>query len=151
VFFILLVLVLTRRFAPNVTAASVLKRVIERSGWAAPRWLTLWLMFMDRSAIERYFHSINISLRWMKRPQPAHVTAAERAWVLKHIMPSALTSIETLLNEHQAQMFSPNGGNEILARRAAVDLLYKALQRRLKIIILGYNYAELQDTPRYPL
>jgi hypothetical protein len=66
-------------------------------------------------------------------------------------MPSAADSIEALLREHQAQLFSPQGGDEKIARRAAWDILPKVLRRRLKILILGYNYAELQETPRYPL
>lgn len=151
VFFILLGIVLTRRFAPNVTAASILKRAIERSGWSPPRWLAQWLVFVNRAPIERYFHSVNLSLHWMKRPQAVHITAAERAWVLKHILPSALDSIETLLREHQAQLFSPRGGNDTVARRAAWDILAKTLQRRVKIFILGYNYTEVQEPPRYPL
>jgi hypothetical protein len=151
VFFILLGVFIKRRVAPNTTAASILKRAIERSGWAPPRWLNRWLVFAGRSPIERHFHSINIGLAWLKRPQPAHVTAGERAWILKHLMPSAADSIEALLHEHQAQLFSPQGGDEKIARRAAWDILPKVLRRRLKILILGYNYAELQETPRYPL
>lgn len=151
VFFILLGIFIKRRVAPNVTTTSLLKRVIERSGWAPPRWLSRWLVFSSLSPIERHFHSINIGLAWLKRPQPAHITAGERAWILKHLMPSAADSIETLLREHQAQLFSAQGGDEKVARRAAWDILPKVLQRRLKILILGYNYAELQETPRYPL
>jgi hypothetical protein len=151
VFFILLGVLIKRRVAPNATTASLLKRVIERSGWTPPRWLSRWLVFAGLSPIERHFHSINIGLRWLKRPQPAHVTAGERAWILKHLMPSAADSIEALLHEHQAQLFSPQGGDERISRRAAWDILPKVLQRRLKILILGYNYAELQETPRYPL
>lgn len=150
-FFILLMLVLKRRFAPQVTAVSVLKRAIERSGWTPPRWLSRWLIFIESSPIERHFHSINLSLHWLKRRQATHVSAAERAWVLKHLLPSAADSIDTLLNELQTQLFSPHGGNETVTRRAALDILYKTLQRRLKMTILGYNYAEIHETPRYPL
>lgn len=110
-----------------------------------------WVALANQPEIERLFHSVNLSLKWMKRPQAPHVTAAERAWILKHLLPSAAESIETLLNEHQAELFTSRGGNAALARRAAMDILYKSLQRRLKMLILGYNYAEVQDTPRYPL
>ncbi|NWF64526.1 MAG: transglutaminase domain-containing protein [Chloroflexi bacterium] len=151
VFFLLLMLTLKQRFAPQVTAASFVKRAIEHSGLNPPRWLNRWLMFAESTPIQRHFHSINISLSWMKRPQGPHITAGERAWILKHILPSASDSIETLLREHQAELFGRQSGNESLARRAAWDIFTKTIQRRLKIAILGYNYAETQDTPQYPL
>lgn len=147
----LLAFVLQRRFAPQWTATAALKRAIERAGWTPPRWLEKWIAFINRPVIERHFHAVNVGLGWMKRPQPAHITAGERAWILKHILPSASDSIETLLAEHQAELFTPRGGNASLTRKAAFDILLKALQRRLKILVLGYNYAEIQDTPRYPL
>jgi transglutaminase-like putative cysteine protease len=151
VFFLLLGLAMRNRFAPELTAASILRRAIERAGWTPPRWLSRWLVFMNRLPIERHFHTVNISLRWMKRPQPAHVTAYERAQLLKRILPGAADSIEELLNEHQSEMFTPRGGNEAYARRAAWDIIYKTVQRRLKIAILGYNYAEEQEIPPHPL
>jgi hypothetical protein len=147
VFVILLGIVLKRRFAPKLTAASVLKQVIERSGWNAPRWIHRWLMFATQSAIQRYFHQINFGLFLMKQSQPVHITAAERAQVLKSLLPEASASIEALLNELQAELFTPHGGNESIARRAARDILYKTLQSKLKIIILGYNYTGTKETP----
>jgi len=140
-----------KRLAPNTRIAVILKNAIDQNGYNPPAWFYNWLTFANLSPIERYFHSVNVALQWMKRPQLAHVTAAERAWILKHVLPSAADSIETLLHEHQSQMFSPHGGNEALARRAAWDIVPRALQTRLKMVILGYNYAEVKDTPRYPL
>lgn len=151
VFFILLGLTLKRRFAPNVTAAILLKCAIEKSGWTPPVWFSRWLTLINRPPIERYFHSVNISLRWMKRPQPAHVTAFERAQILKRLLPEAVNSIEAILQEHQMQMFTPQEGSPGRARRSALNILYKTLQKRLKIAILGYNYAEVQENPPYPL
>ena len=82
----------------------------------------------------------------MKRPQPVHITAAERAQLLKNLLPNASASIDTLLNELQAELFTPYGGNEGLARRAAWDILSKTIQSRVKIIILGYNYSGIKET-----
>lgn len=84
-------------------------------------------------------------------PPTAHATAYERAQLLKRLLPGATESIETLLREHQSEMFTPRGGNETIARRAAWNILYKTAQRRLEIAILGYNYAEEQETPPHPL
>lgn len=143
VFLILLMLTLKRRFAPSITASSLLKRVIEKSGWTPPRWVNLWLTLGNSPPIERYFHSVNISLHWMKRHQAVHVTAFERAQLLKRLLPEAADSIETVLQEHQMQLFTAHNGNPARARRAALDILYKTLQKRVKIVILGYNYAEV--------
>lgn len=151
VFAILLVLTLKRRFAPNATAASLLRRAIEKSGWTPPGWFSRWILLINRPQIEQYFHSINISLHWMKRPQPAHVTALERALLLKRILPEAANSIEAILEEHQRQLFTEKEGNSASARKSALDILYKTLRKRLKIAILGYNYAEVQENPPYPL
>lgn len=151
VFFILLALSIRNRYAPRFTATNLLRRAIERSGLTPPRWLSRWLVFINRTAIERHFHSINISLRWMKYPQPAHVTAYERAQLLKRLLPDASDSIETLLHELQLQMFTPHNGDEARARQAAQALLYRTIRKRLKIAILGYNYTEVQDIPPYPL
>ena len=151
VFFILLGLTLKRRFAPSITAASLIKRAIENSGWTPPGWFSRWLALSNSPPIERYFHSVNVSLYWMKRSQPAHVTASERAQLLKRLLPDAAQSVDTILYEHQTQLFTPHEGSLANARKAALDILYKTLQKRVKNAILGYNYAEVQETPPYPL
>ncbi|MCB9110027.1 MAG: transglutaminase domain-containing protein [Anaerolineales bacterium] len=144
VFLVLLTIVMKRRFAPKVTAASIVREVIVRTGWTPPRWLDRWLQFAFLSNTEKYFHRVNLSLRWLKHSQPPHVTARERADVLKELLPEASVAIDSLLAEHQAQLFSPHGGDEALARKAAREILYKAMRRRLKFGILGYNYLETQ-------
>ena len=125
--------ILKRRFAPNVPVALMLKRAIERSGLNAPKWLNRWLLFATLPLIERYFHSVNISLGWLRHAQPVHATAAERAKALQRLLPVASDSIETLLVEHQAHLFRRPGGFEAPARRAAWDILYKAARKRLNI------------------
>jgi len=141
ILFILLVVFLKKRLAPNTPVAVILKNSIDRSGFNLPAWMMRWVVFGTLPPIERYFHSINLGLYWLGRPQPMHITAAERAIILRKMLPEAETSIETLLREHQSALFSPHGGNEALARRAAWYIILKSLQTRLKIIILGYNYA----------
>ena len=151
VFFILLALTIKKRFAPSVTASSLIKRAIEKSGWTPPEWLSRSLALGNSPPIERHFHSVNLGLKWMKRPQPGHVTALERAQLLKRLLPEAADSIDALLKEHQTQLFTPQAGSPARARRSALNILYKILQKRLKIAILGYNYAEVQENPPYPL
>lgn len=130
---------LKRRFAPNVQTAVMLKTVVERNGWEAPVWLTRWTLWTALSPIQKYFHSINISLRWMKAQQAVHSTPAERAHILQELVPTAAPSVEVLLKEYQTTLFSKKQGDVTSARSAALNILYKTIYTRLKIFILGYN------------
>jgi len=130
---------LKRRFAPNTQTSALLKNVVERNGWETPLWLTRWTLWSALSPIQKYFHSINICLRWMNAQQPAHITPAERAGILKGLIPDASESVDTLLREYQATLFTRRKGNVALARSAAWNILYKTVYTRLKIFILGYN------------
>jgi hypothetical protein len=136
---VLIGLLLKRRFAPNVQASAILKSVVERNGWEAPIWLARWTLWSSLTPIQKYFHSINISLRWMKAQQPVHITPAERADILRELIPAASESVETLLKEYQSTLFSRQDGNLRSARSAAWNILYKTVYTRLKIFILGYN------------
>ena len=127
------------RLAPHTPVALILKNAIDRSGFTPPRWLNSWLTWLILPPIQRYFHSVNTGLRWLGRSQPIHSTAAERAATLQKMLPDASPAIETLLREHQTEMFTPRRGDSTLARRAALSILYKSLTLKLKIYILGYN------------
>lgn len=130
---------LKRRLAPDTPVAVILKNAIDRSGLPSPTWLYNWLIFWTLPPIERSFQSVNTGLGWLGRPQPAHITAAERATLLRKMLPHAAPAIDALLREHQSAMFSPHGGNTLIAQRAAREILQHALSVRLKIFILGYN------------
>lgn len=136
---VILALFLKKRYAPAFKATAALQTAIERNGWSVPVWLNTWLLWSAISPIERYFHSVNVSLKWLGKPQPLHRTAAERASILTKLVPLAAESIETLLREHQSHLFSPHGGNETVARQAAWRIIQQTITMRLKIIILGYN------------
>lgn len=131
---------LKKRFAPNVQTSAILKTMVERNGWEAPVWLTRWTLWSALSPIQKYFHSINISLHWMNAQQAAHITPAERAGILQKLIPTAGQSVETLLREYQSTLFSRQPGNVRSARSAAWNILYQTIYTRLKIFILGYNY-----------
>ncbi len=131
---------LKKRFAPNVQTSAILKTMVERNGWEAPVWLTRWTLWSALSPIQKYFHSINISLHWMNAQQAAHITPAERAGILQKLIPTAGQSVETLLQEYQSTLFSRQPGNVRSARSAAWNILYQTIYTRLKIFILGYNY-----------
>lgn len=130
---------LKRRFAPNMQTSVILKTAMERNGWDSPLWLTKWTLWSALPPIQKYFHSINISLRWMEAQQAAHITPMERAAILQQLIPAASQSIETLLTEYQSTLFTRRQGNIRMARSAAWNILYKTVYTRLKIFILGYN------------
>ena len=130
---------LKRRYAPNIQTSAFLKTAVERNGWESPLWLTRWTLWSALSPIQKYFHSINISLRWMNAQQAAYITPMERAATLQELLPDASESIETLLQEYQSTLFTKRNGNIGFARIAAWDILYKTVYTRLKIFILGYN------------
>ncbi|MDP1713326.1 MAG: transglutaminase-like domain-containing protein [Anaerolineales bacterium] len=126
-----LALFFKRRYAPNTQTAIILKTLVERSGWETPAWLNKWARWAMITPIERYFHSINASLQWIGKPQPLHITAAERAAILQEVIPSAAAPIATLLHEYQSTLFSPHGGNVQIARRAAWSIVYQTIIMRL--------------------
>lgn len=132
-------ILLKRRYSKGVPAAARLKAAFEQSGWETPAWLETWSAWASLTSIERYFQSINISLRWMGKPQPIHATAAERAKILEKLLPAAAPSIAALLQQLEAELFRPHGGDAALARRAAWRILLQTVWARLKIFILGYN------------
>jgi transglutaminase-like putative cysteine protease len=104
----------------------------RRSGAQAPAWVDRWARWNRVSPIERSFHAVNLGLRWLGRPQAAHATPVERAQTLQTLLPSASTPVEILLAEHQAALFSPRPGNPGRARRAALEILVKTAQARLR-------------------
>lgn len=134
-----LALFFKRRYAPNTQTAVILKALVERSGWETPAWLNKWTRWTMLTPIEKYFHCINASLQWMGKPQPLHITAAERADILQALIPSAASAIEILLHEHQSALFSLHEGNIQIARHAAWNIIYQTITMRLKFFILGYN------------
>jgi hypothetical protein len=61
-----------------------------------PAWLENWLRWSEVSAVERAFHAINQSLTWLRKPQPGHATPAERAQLLKSLVPGVSQEIDKL-------------------------------------------------------
>jgi hypothetical protein len=104
----------------------------ERRGSTPPRWLNRWVRWTNLSPIERAFQAINVSLLWLGYPQPADVTSQKRAEVLIEHLPSAQDQTMSLLQEYQTATYTPRAGNITAARRAAIILLLKTGQIRLK-------------------
>jgi hypothetical protein len=110
-----------------------------RSATPPPAWVQRWAHWNKLTSIERSFQAVNLSLRWLGKPQPRHVTPIVRARSLQTLVPSASTTIEILLNEHQSALFSPRPGDPVRARQAAFRLLAKTIQARLRTFIRYFN------------
>jgi transglutaminase-like putative cysteine protease len=120
-----------RRFRLADRVPVYISKAYARNGATPPDWVDRWVRWNALTSIERSFHAVNVSLRWMGKPQPIYVTPRERANLLKEILPSAHLSIDALLEEHQTALFSRRPGNMTHARRAALSLLGMALHARV--------------------
>jgi len=104
-----------------------------QSGRQPPNWLTRWSKWAKLMPMQRAFHSIDVSLRWLRNSQPAHATPLERATVLAKLLPSAHEEIMVLKEEHESTLFTNRAGNLERARRAGRKILLETVRVRLQI------------------
>jgi transglutaminase-like putative cysteine protease len=120
----------TERIQPaGKQTPEMVKSLLQRYHLPVPHWLDAWAAWNALAPTERAFESINQSLRWLAASQPPTATPAERAEVLKRLIPPAAAEIETLLAEHQTGLYSPHPANPERARRASYVLRYFAIQK----------------------
>jgi hypothetical protein len=114
-----------------------LQAAYERNGGRAPAWLANWARWALLTPIERSFETVNRSLRLLGETPASYATPAERAKSLEKRLPVAASFIETLLNQHQASLFTPDPGQPGLARRASLHIWYLTLQSILQRFLYG--------------
>jgi len=114
---------LARRYSLPERLPVYLADRYTQSGTQAPRWLNRWARWSKLTSLERSFETINWSLRRMGQPQPMHITAAERAKILRGLLPSAAAHIEELAAEHQTALYTQRTGNAARARRASARIV----------------------------
>ena len=112
-----------------------LQRTYERNGGRAPAWLAHWARWAMLTPIERSFETINRSLRLLGESPAFHATPTERANSLAKKLPTATSNIETLLEQHQASLFTPNPGLVGRARRASLAIWLYTIQSILQKIL----------------
>jgi hypothetical protein len=83
--------------------------------------------------MQRAFHAIDLSLRWLRHSQPAHATPLERARALVDLLPSAQADIMALKAEHEAALFTNRAGDVERARRAGRKILLETARVCLRI------------------
>lgn len=108
-------------------------RYVKR-GSQPPNWLTRWSKWARLIPMQRAFHSIDLSLRWLGHALPAQATPFERANVLAELLPSAQEEIMGLKEEHESTLFTSRAGNIERARRASRKILLETVRVRLKKI-----------------
>ena len=135
-----------RRYSPNERLPVYLANSYERRGSVPPRWVMRWARWTTLSPIERAFQAINLSLFWLGHSQPAHITSQERAEVLIEHLPSAQDQTLSLLQEYHTAIYTPRAGNIAAARRAAMIILLKTWQIRVKeaLQFLDTRYNQLK-------
>ena len=97
----------------------LLRRFYQHYGFAIPRWVANWERLSNLTPVERSFQTINQSLMWLGKPQRSDATPAERAEMLKTLLPALAEEIEILKQEHENTLFSQIPGNPLKATRAA--------------------------------
>ncbi len=113
-----------------------LSRALQLGDLPTPAWMENWSSWNGLSPVERAFASVNLSLRWLGKPQPIHATPAERAAALKKLLPSASAHIEALTSELESALFTPRPADPSRARRAGLSILLHTL-RALVLNFLG--------------
>jgi transglutaminase-like putative cysteine protease len=129
--------VLNNRYAVIDRVPVYLQSAYVRNGGRPPAWLANWARWAMLTPIERSFETINRSLRLLGEPPAFYATPAERAKSLLKKLPVAANSIETLLSQHQASLFTPDPGHPGIARRASLNIWYLTLQCIVKRILYG--------------
>ncbi len=128
---------LNRQYAVFHQIPIRLQAVYERNGGRTPAWLANWARWSTLTPIERSFETINRSLRLLGTPPTFYATPTERAKSLSKELPMATNSIETLLSQHQASLFTPEPGNPGLARRASLDIWWLTLRSLIQKVLYG--------------
>ncbi len=134
--FLAVVFLISQRYSLVDRLPVYLSSRYTKSGRQPPHWLARWGKWAILTPIERSFHIIDLSLRWLDDPQPAHATPLERADALKKLLPSMQEAITTLTTEHEATLFTSHTGNIARARRASMKILMETWRTRL------FNYTE---------
>lgn len=110
---------LNRRYTLVEQIPSRLQAMYARNGVRPPAWIDYWARWNTLTPIERAYQTINHSLRLLGEAPEAYRTAGERGNALAGRLPDAARPIKTLVNQHQAALFTRQPGHARLARRAS--------------------------------
>jgi transglutaminase-like putative cysteine protease len=117
------------------------KAVYRHYNLKTPTWLERWARWSEVTTVERAFHAINQSLGWLHHPQPAYTTPAERAALLKTLLPNLSNEIDTLTTALEETLYGPQPPETT----EAVHASWKIRTATLRQIILRRFYLESRN------
>lgn len=129
---------MNRRYAFVDQIPVRLQTAYERNGGRSPAWLANWARWATLTPIERSFETVNRSLRLLGENPASYATPVERAESLVKKLPVATSDVETLLEQHQASLFTPDPGNVGLARRASLNIWLHTLRGIIQKFFYGH-------------
>jgi hypothetical protein len=106
-----------------------------------PGWLENWVRWSEVNAVERAFHAVNQSLTWLGKPQPGYATPAERAQLLKSLVPGVSQEIDKLSAALEQSKYSAHP--EELANAAKIGWMIRFFT--VRTIILSKIYTSQQS------
>ena len=92
---------------------------------------------MNITPIERYFDSVNFSLRLLDTPMSVDATPIERVIRLMSILPKAENALQAILDEHQTSLYTSRVADISRARNAAFNIRLQALREQVRYIFEG--------------
>ncbi len=128
----------TRRIQPLVRRIPhAIQGLYIRNKWTVPEWVNRWVLWNDRTSIERSFHAINQCLSWLRQSQSPSVTSIERAELLKKLVPEISQDVDILSSELEHTLFSQQPGNPARAMQASWRIRYYTLRRMIRLYLYG--------------
>jgi hypothetical protein len=113
-----------------------LKAIYARYNLKSPAWIDRWLRWSEVTTVERAFHAINQCLSWLHKPQPDHATPAERAELLKSLVPNAGDDIDSLTAALEQSLYTPHPADTSNAIHAGWRIRIATLR---KIMLHSFN------------
>jgi transglutaminase-like putative cysteine protease len=124
-------LFLAKRYSLGTRLPVYLSERYRKGGSQPPTWLSNWVKWSSLLPIERSFHTINLSLRWLGKPRSAHATPAERARTLAKALPAVHEAIAHLAHEYETALFTSRPANLSVARHASLRIILETWRTRL--------------------
>jgi transglutaminase-like putative cysteine protease len=134
---VVLLWLMNRQYAVFDRIPVRLQTAYERNGGRSPAWLKNWSRWARLSLIERSFETVNHSLRLLGKAPSFSATPSDRANLLIKELPDAEGAIESLLEQHQASLFTPEPGHAGVARRASLSIWLHTLQSFIRKFLYG--------------
>ncbi|NMB90921.1 MAG: transglutaminase domain-containing protein [Chloroflexi bacterium] len=109
---------------------------LKKRGIQVPPLLQNWAQFSAAPPMDRLFAQVTWMTRFLGRPVPPGLTAAERIQEIVEGVPESETAAVTLLDEYHRAVYSPHGYDLAQARRAVRRMWPAVILHRVTYFIL---------------